>query len=249
MRKQKWVPIALASISAVGTVATAVTAVRATPKALAIIDDISKIEKPSKKEIVAKTWKCYIPTALIGASTIGCIFGLVLSNRHRQKSLIAAYALCSNSYKEYKAAVKQKFGQEAHEEIMKSIMAERSDLTPVVAQGVCQNTSLDFGDSSEELVLFYDSLSKRYFESTKSHVLQAEYHINRNFVLGGGVAVNDFYEFLGISTVNEFNNLIWEINDDEIYWIDFDNYRAVMDDGLECYVIEVGYEPHISEYI
>lgn len=51
------------------------------------------------------------------------------------------------------------------------------------------------------MVLFYDGYSQRYFESKISQVLQAEYHLNRNFAIGADVTLNDFYLFLGIDRI------------------------------------------------
>ena len=96
--------------------------------------------------------------------------------------------------------------------------------------------------------LFYDSFSKRYFQATISQVLQAEYHINRNMVLGAFVTLNDFYDFLGISHVEGGDVVGWLLSD-SMYWIDFDNSKAMVDDGLNgeipCYVVdaELGPQP------
>ena len=50
----------------------------------------------------------------------------------------------------------------------------------------CGWNSLDFDEHDpDENRLFYDEYSRRYFESSVSRVLQAEYHLNRNFVMSG----------------------------------------------------------------
>lgn len=103
------------------------------------------------------------------------------------------------------------------------------------------HSSLEFEDANEEQRLFYDSFSKRYFQATISQVLQAEYHINRNMVLGAFVTLNDFYDFLGISHVEGGDVVGWLLSD-SMYWIDFDNSKAMVDDGLNgeipCYVVD-----------
>lgn len=71
--------------------------------------------------------------------------------------------------------------------------------------------------------------------------MQAEYHINRNMVLGAFVTLNDFYDFLGISHVEGGDVVGWLLSD-SMYWIDFDNSKAMVDDGLNgeipCYVVD-----------
>ena len=246
MKKHGISKIALTSFSILGLTLTTVTAVRATPKAISIIEEAKREKKNvSKMDIVAKTWKCYIPSATIGMSTIACILGMTVLYNKQYKALAAAYAMCSCSYQEYKDMVKQLYGQEVHEKIMKSIAAEQSEKTHISSMGIIRSSSLDFDDGNkDEQKLFYDCFSKRYFQSTVSQVLQAQYHINRNYVLSGEVTVNDFYEFLGISAIDAGNDLTWRIDDDEIYWIDFNNYKADTDDGLECYVIDMVIEPY-----
>lgn len=87
----------------------------------------------------------------------------------------------------------------------------------------------DFDEEDEKVRMFYDVYSDRYFRSTISRVLEAEYHINRNFVLGGIVSVADFYSFLGLSYEDGGDDYVWVMEDD-MYWIDFDNSKR--DDGV-----------------
>lgn len=102
-----------------------------------------------------------------------------------------------------------------------------------LATGGFSNSSLEFEDANEEQRLFYDSFSKRYFQATISQVLQAEYHINRNMVLGAFVTLNDFYDFLGISHVEGGDVVGWLLSD-SMYWIDFDNSKARVTPPFRC---------------
>lgn len=142
--------------------------------------------------------------------------------------------------------LKELYGEDAHKKIMESIAAEKSSMPPITATGGFSNSSLEFEDANEEQRLFYDSFSKRYFQATISQVLQAEYHINRNMVLGAFVTLNDFYDFLGISHVEGGDVVGWLLSD-SMYWIDFDNSKAMVDDGLNgeipCYVVDAEFGP------
>lgn len=105
-------------------------------------------------------------------------------------------------------------------------------------------------DPSEK-ILCYDSYSKRYFESTMAAVLNAVYHINRNLQLRGDATINEFYEFLGIDGIEFGDEIIWDMNDlmeGGIMWLDFENHRAVMDDGLECCIISAVWCPGKFEF-
>ena len=123
-----------------------------------------------------------------------------------------------------------------------SLGRRKEQKQPIYAGTLIGSSSLDFEDAGEEERLFYDAISERYFQATISQVLQAEYHLNRNFALGGGfITLNQFYEFLGIEPVPGGDEVGWMVSDG-LYWVDFDHQKTVVDDGLngevECYIID-----------
>lgn len=85
-------PTILSCIGAFGVIATAVMAVKATPKALERIENAKSAkstessDKLTRTETVNACWRCYIPAAITGFATIGCIVGAnVLSLLKLQK--------------------------------------------------------------------------------------------------------------------------------------------------------------------
>lgn len=135
------------------------------------------------------------------------------------------------------------YGEEAHQKIIDSIAKEHCNDVYLSGQDICGWNSLDFDEHDpDENRLFYDEYSRRYFESSVSRVLQAEYHLNRNFVMSGYLPVNDFYEMLGLSAIDGGEYVGWNC-DDGLYWIDFNHRKTVLDDGLEVYVIEMVWTP------
>lgn len=241
-------PTILSILATLGMVGTTVMAVRSTPKAIRLIkeDSIKKHGNDlefTKKEAIISAWRCYIPSLIIGASTIACIFGSNFINKKQKAALIGAYSLISNSYREYKEKVVELYGEETHKKIMESLAVEKAKKIDIRAHSWFSSSSLiDADDDGDEIKLFYDRISDRYFKSTLSRVINAEYNLNRNFVLGGGAYLNNFYDFLGIDPIKEGDVIGWGI-DDEFYWIDFDHQLVKLDDGLECYIIEPVYEP------
>lgn len=249
---RKYSPVALSCVASVGVVVTAVAAVKATPKAVMLIQADSRKKHDgdpyaaTKKEAVVAAWKCYIPAVAIGASTIACIMGANALNRHQQAALTSAYALVQNSYKEYKDKLKELYGEEAHNAIMDSIVKEKCKDISIYTPGcLVSSSSLDFGEGMEPEITrtFYDAFSQRYFESTIEKVIQAEYHLNRNFMFAGVIPLNDFYEFLGLEKTELGDTVGWSSVNGDIYWIDFNHHRLTLDDGMEIYVIEMVFEP------
>lgn len=247
-------PTILSCVGAIGVVATTVLAVKATPKAVVLIQKDSRKRHDgdpyagTKMEAVKACWKCYVPAAMTGTATIVCIFGANVLNRRQQASLASAYALVSRQYQDYKNKVVELYGKETHDRIMKSLAVEKAKDIDITAQGGFYSTSLDFEGAKEETQLFYDRVSERYFESTIGKVLQAEYHINRNLTLRGEVRLNEFYDFLGLEHISVGDEIGWFIDDDEIYWIDWNHIFSPIDDGpnsdIECWIIDPVFDPH-----
>ena len=228
----------------VGVIATSIVAVKATPKALKQIEEAQeeKGEELTNVEKVKVAAPTYIPAILIGVGTLTCIFGANILSKRQQAALVSAYAMVDSSYKEYKQKLKELYGEEAHEEIVNAIAVEKAKEVGITAESMCANTCLTDDKACGEPVLFYDEWSQRYFESTIEQVITAEYHLNRNFVLRGFTVLNELYEFLGLETTDYGAELGWTI-EDELYWVDFHHRKVVMEDGLECYIIETPWGP------
>lgn len=242
---RKHMPVVLTYAGVCGVVGTAIMAVKATPKALTIIEQEKMYRsyeddnKPTKKEIVALTWKCYIPSIVFGLSTIACIISIHALDKRNQASLTSAYAMLNEAYKQYRDAAKVVYGEDADSKIQAEIAKD----TFISADGIgVYSSDLD----PSEKILCYDSYSKRYFESTMAAVLNAEYHINRNLQLRGYSTINEFYEFLGIDGIEYGDEIAWNLDslmEDGIMWLDFENHNAVMDDGLECCIVSAVWCP------
>ena len=72
-----------------------------------------------------------IISVLLGVSTIACIFGANALNQKKQASLMSAYAMLNESYKQYRKAAKTVYGEDAddkiHAEMAKDAMVSTYD--------------------------------------------------------------------------------------------------------------------------
>lgn len=232
--------------AAAGVITTSVLSAKAAIKASRVLahKEEEKGEKLTFEETISAVWTIYIPPVVAGMSTIACVFGANILNQRQQASLISAYALIENSYKEYKAKLKELYGEEAHNNIIDAIVTEKCEDVHIPSGSLTSEYVQEI-ESDTEPRLFYDEYSGRYFESTIEKVLLAEYHLNRNYILRGFARLNDFYEFLGLEQTDYDEAVGWDICS-EIYWIDF-NHRKILigddNDSFECYVIEMPYYP------
>lgn len=232
--------------AAAGVITTSVLSAKAAIKASRVLahKEEEKGEKLTFEETISAVWTIYIPPVVAGMSTIACVFGANILNQRQQASLASAYALIDNSYKEYKAKLKELYGEEAHNNIVDAIAAEKCDEVHISAGGLTSAYTQEI-ESDAEPRLFYDEYSGRYFETTIEKVLLAEYHLNRNYILRGFARLNEFYEFLGLEPTDYGETVGWDICG-EIYWIDFNHRKAFIgddNDGFECYIIEMPYYP------
>lgn len=223
----------LTGIGGAGVVVTAVMSAKATPKALRLLDEAKKEkgEELTKFETVKTAAPAYIPAILVGASTIACVFGANILNKHQQAALMSAYALLDNSYKEYKAKVKELYGEEADQHVREEIAKDKYESTTV----------------DDDKQLFYDEYSQRYFESTTEDLLRAENELVRLVNDYGGAFMNDWFELIGLEPTDYGDYMGW--SSCELYetywssWIYFEHTKTIMDDGLECVIVSLQTDP------
>lgn len=238
-------PTLLSCLGAVGVVATTVLAVKATPKAhrklllkgLEVNEDVAHPEnyrELTTKEAIQTVWKDYIPAAAVGIGTMICIFGANGLNRRQQAAITGAYVLLDQAYREYQKKAKELYGEEGDEKIREEIIKEKE---------------IDFKPSGGETLVFYEDTYGKFFERTMAEVIDAEYQLNRIFALEGEASLNKFYELLGLEPMKYGDLLGWnQETNDEFYnypWIEFEHKLITLDDGLECYYINMTYPPFL----
>lgn len=247
--------------SAAGVIATAVLAVKATPKALELIEE----EKESRKstitttvlyadnkpyttevveegpelsplEVIKVAWKPYIPAIIMGASTIACIFSINILNAKTQKSLVSAYVMLDQSYKEYRKRCIEMYNIDSDIDIKRKI----------ANSSFYKNIEVE-----EDKELFFDYQSMQWFESTLDDVKRAEKIVNEQLLIDGYVSLNNFYDLLGVPRVDYGNNMGWyalEINNVSDPKIKLDYEKTILDDGLECWIISMRQQPTLHLY-
>ena len=225
----------LTCAGAAGAIATPIMAVKATPKAMQLIEDaeLEKGEDLTKLETVQVAGPVYIPTVLVGVSTLTCIFGANMLNKRQQASLISAYTLLDNSYKEYREKVNEIYGENADKDVQNEIAKDKYN-----------EADLEVLNGKK---LYYDMFSERYFEATPEQVLSAEYAINKKIATWGCAELNEYYLALDIPPVDYGQYLGWSYGGlmDMTWesWLDFHKEEVTMDDGLECTIIRMSVEP------
>jgi hypothetical protein len=230
----------LTCLGAAGVVATSVLVAKETPKAeMAVVKaTYEKGEELTKFEKFKTVAPIYIPSFIVGASTLGCMFGANILNKRQQAVLASAYALLDSSYKEYVGKVKELYGTEGDIKVRTEIAKDHYE-------------EEDMSVAREKL-LFFDSHTLQFFESTIEDVLSAEHRLNEMFTNAGYASLNDFYELLGLPPVEGGNAIGWSVSSSDEFVnparIEFQHEKIKLDDNMEGYLIVMQDEP-VTDYL
>lgn len=240
LNKSQRLQTALTIASVIGVVATSITAVKVTPKAIKLLksEEEQRGEPLTNVDKILTVGPLYIPPVVLGVSTIMCILGVNALNKKSQATLLAGYELTKNSFKEYRDTLIELKGEEVDQEIRDNIMRTHSEV---------HITDLDQPDQK---IKFVESYSGQEFFAYEREVMDAEYHLNRNFCLRGYATINEFAELLGINPVSSDDRIMWAV-EDELYWIDFEHYVKQDKNGDYVCYIEYVFAPsdeHADDY-
>ena len=98
-------------------------------------------------------------------------------------------------------------------------------------------------DAPDDKVVFYEELSGESIVCYEREIMDAEYHLNRNFALRGYAALNEFYEFLGLPKTDYGDAVGWSMSYG-YSWIDFEHRLINRDDGgTPIYSIDMIFPP------
>lgn len=223
----------LAIGASVGVVLTAIETGKATIKAEKLVELNKDVPEYGMKEKVKDCWQFYIPAAVLGAGTIGCIIGSNMLSRKEIASLSAAYVALGKSYQQYRRQVAERIGSEAEADILEKSKVEEPA-------------------EEDKQLLCYEPFSNRYFHATETELYDAFYQTNRDFSLNGEVSINNLYSYLGLDYLPEKDDVGWcsdyMINEWEYFWIDFVANKQTTDDGLEVYQV-YAFQPPIPDYL
>jgi hypothetical protein len=214
----------LTVLGGIGMIATAVLTAKETPKAIKLMEEAKeeKGEALTPAEIAITIAPAYVPAIAVGVSSLLCIFGANVLNKKAQASLMSAYSMAGNMYRDYRKKNIEMFGEENDKAIIEDLQRYRCDYHQI---GI---------NTPDAKVRWYEPISCTFFEAYEREVMDAEYHFNRNYILRGEAHVNELLEFLGIEQIDDGDIYGWCIQD-EMYWVDFEHH--VKEDSKGSYYV------------
>lgn len=191
-------PLILTAIGVSGSISTAYLAGKASFEAANVLRDAP--EDLSTKEKIDIVWENYIPAAISGVITVGCI---IAASRVSAKRTAAAYSLVSLSEKafyEYKEKVTEKLGE-------KKELAIRNEIAQDKVTNNAPGHILVTGTGD---VLCCELFTGRYFYSDMEKLRKTQNDINSKLVTDLFVPLSEFYYLIGLPYTTHSSSIGWE---------------------------------------
>ena len=179
------------------------------------------------KDKALLTWKCYIPAAVSGVSTLAFIgVGHKISSK-RTAALATAYSLTEMAFNEYKAKVVETLGEKKAVDIRDRVAEDRVNRTAKASSEV-----MVVGDGE---VLCFESFTGRYFKSSMEALRKAQNDINSQIINEGYASLNEFFNAVGIPYSGVGEELGWSTDE----MLDLQFTSVLNQEGKPC--LSVGY--------
>lgn len=225
---QRNAPELLTAVGVAGVAVTSYLASKASIEAAEIVrmdESVAGTHADPKerwKERIKQTWRLYIPTAISGTVTIGCIIAASKAQSQKTAAAVAAYSLTERAFSEYKEKVVEQVGKNKEEKIRDEIVQEHIASNP-------PPPSMMVVESNGN-VLCYEEYTGRYVWSTMEKLRSAQNKINEKILREDYVMLSEFYDLIHIKPTSHSHEMGWE--DGKLLELIFS--AALTDDGTPC---------------
>lgn len=174
----------------------------------------------------------YAPAFITGSLSIVCVLGSYKIVTKRTAAFAAAYELASSNLKKYREKTKELYGDKKEEKIRNEVAKDILEDNPPTNEVLV----------TDGKILFYDTVSGRYFKSTVDEVRKAEKKISERLPVESWVTLNEFYYEIGISNIKLGDELGFNVGDG----IDIYFNSTVAPGEIPCLVMEYMAEPRLD---
>lgn len=222
-----------------GMLTSTIMAVKATPKAMAIIEEeedylnreLTKIEKAKL------VWKPYVPAALGYCASTALIIGANNVNSKRSAMFAGAYKLSEQTLVTYRDKVIETIGEEKEREISDKVARDK---VKEARQTSYHANEVIYGTGQ---CLCYDPISGRYFNSDMDKIRKIENDLNYRLMKENMISLNEFYTELGMECTDMGFKYGWNI-DEGLIEVRFTS--TITDDNKLCLVVTFARSPRLD---
>jgi hypothetical protein len=226
-------PQILTAIGVTGVVTTSYLAAKATVEATDIIRANEAVEPPSVdrkqriKERAKHVWKLYIPTAVSGVATVGCIVSSSRIGARRTAAAVTAYSLTEKAFSNYREKVVEQIGENKEKKIRDEIAQEE----------ISKNIPKQIIVTGDGDVLCCERYTGRYFKSNMEKLQRARNEVNALINNQLYVPLDEFYDLIGLRGTQVSSELGW--NSDKLMELEFST--VLSENGEPCLAFEYNY--------
>lgn len=224
----------LAIVSATATTVLAVNAGMSTRERLDAYKAEHEVEEIPTSDKIKQTWKIYIPTALMLASTVTSIVALHRVGLNREASALALYKVSEQAFSRYRNKVVEKLGEDSEKEVRESVAQDAINSNPPSGDVIVVQGS----------VLCFDTYSGRYFQSSMEDINRAVNDFNRKIIHENYASLTEFYELVGLEANGSSDDVGWMT--DALLEV---SYSSVLTpDGRPCLAVDFRNAPVVDYY-
>lgn len=219
-------------------------AITATPKAMILLDEKKKelgVEKLDAKTIVKTAAPVYIPTAISMTVSTGCIIGASSVNDRRNAALAAAYTMSETALRSYQDKVAATIGEDKAQEIKEAVTLEKMAKCPEPDEIPTAKNLAPDDVSYDKKVKCWESLSGKYFWTTRNAIEKALNGLNKQLLSDLSVTENDLYDYLGMEHCKNGDLLGWDTQ--SCMMVDTFYGSRVDEEGMPCLVLDYNTPP------
>lgn len=246
-------PELLIGLGVAGLISAIGLGIKATPKAIKLMElekerqneelknearrnnctEVGLIDRLSKKDSLRVVWKCYVPTVVTAAVSVGCIIGGSKTSLKRNAAIATAYKITENAFSDYKEEVVKTIGEKKEQVIKEKVAEKRLKKESIENKEVIVTSGGD--------IWCYDSVFGKLFKSSKNAIDKAINTINKTMISDMYVSLNDFYYELGIPPIEIGDDMGWNINDTDLVSVTYGSTIAA--NGEPCLTITYNIGP------
>ena len=251
----KAAPDALVVVGVAGFVGTCVLVAKGAKKYEEIKDDNSE----SRIERAKKAVVCYAPAGIAGSLTVGCFTGGHYILKKRNALLVAAYKAVDDSFKKYRGAVVEKYGEDEDARLKNGLRVEKETVTEIGDDGKKKKVKKDIEYSNGELSgysFIYDkehTVSHRNIDPaiTRGELIAAENSANVLLNARGYITLNEILRGIDLHETSFGQIVGWQKCGDGDGFVDFNirQIRTSKDDGGCAFVLDFNVDGPIYQDI
>lgn len=181
------------------------------------------------RDAINIVWRNYIPVALSGAATIGCILGSHKISSRKTAAAQAAFALSERIFNEYKDKVVEQIGPKKEQDIRDKMAQEK------VNKNDPSSTQVFITGNGN--VLCCEGYTGRYFHSDMESLRRVENKINAKLNAHDHASLSDLYYLLNIPETKVSDDLGWDSG--RLLELEFSS--TITPDGRPCLVFNYNY--------